>query len=485
MARPAWHLDSLMADAYPELMTTLPPGRGISPLRSSQLFSRTIKVGTLALLAVLLVTLGRFAHQSSISAYLSFFAIIVLQVIEVLFPIAPEAGGADHPWRLGIHRVSIVLQVLLASVLVAATGGSGSIYELIYLLPIVSAATMLPGREVAIVVGGAVAAMIGFIVTGTPLTVSIARVKDVQDAVASMVYFTMAGILIYFFTKNERDQRLHYQTMAETLAETNAELRRVQAELTEHLAQLAHMEERVQRISQMAALGELAGQVAHEVRNPLGIIKGATEMLASRVSDSSTRRHIDVVLEEVDRLNKAVESILRLGTPLRLQTVRLTLQDLLKSVTQTATAWSADELHTVRLTVSPEPLWIRGDHLLHHALTNLIHNAFQAMPTGGTVTVTAQHDSGKDKDDVVVTIADTGVGLSAEDLKRLGEPFFTKRAGGVGLGFAFARRIISEHSGTLEVSSSLGHGTCITIRLPGELRESTGRLSTKSVDVRG
>src|SRR3989442_5715829 len=92
-----------------------------------------------------------------------------------------------------------------------------------------------------------------------------------------MVYFTMAGILIYFFTKNERDQRLHYQAMAAALAETNVELRRVQAELTERLTQLAHMEERVQRISQMAALGELAGPVPHQVRNPLRGIKRATQ----------------------------------------------------------------------------------------------------------------------------------------------------------------------------------------------------------------
>ena len=185
--------------------TTLPPARGISPLRSSQLFSRTIKFSTLALLAILLISLGSFANQASLAAYLSFFAIILLQGIEFLFPISPEAGGAAHPWRFVVLRVSIVLQVLLASVLVAATGGSGSIYELIYLLPIVSAATMLPGREVAIVVGGAMAAMIGFTVTGTPLTTSIARIKDVQDAVAATVYFTMAGILVYFFTKNERD----------------------------------------------------------------------------------------------------------------------------------------------------------------------------------------------------------------------------------------------------------------------------------------
>src|SRR5437879_12735977 len=117
---------------------------------------------------------------------------------------------------------------------------------------------MLPGREVAIVVGGAMAAMIGFTVTGTPLTTSIARIKDVQDAVAATVYFTMAGILVYYFTKNEHDQRLHYQTMAATLAETNAELRQVQAELTKHLTQLSQMQKLVHRIGTIRLLGDLA-----------------------------------------------------------------------------------------------------------------------------------------------------------------------------------------------------------------------------------
>jgi signal transduction histidine kinase len=248
--------------------TTLPPARALGPVRSSQLFSGTIKLGTLGLLAVLLFTLGSFANQSSLTTYLSFFAIIVLQGLEILFPISPDTGATRHPWRLRILRVSILLQLVLASVLVAATGGSGSIYELIYLLPIVSAATMLPGREVAFAVGGAVAALVGFIITGHPFTESVARVRDFQDAVAATVYFTMAGILIYFVIKTERSQRLHYQTMAGALAGANAELRLVQDELTERLAQLSHMEERIQRISQMAALGELAGQVAHEVRRP-------------------------------------------------------------------------------------------------------------------------------------------------------------------------------------------------------------------------
>jgi signal transduction histidine kinase len=464
--------------------TTLPLARGVGPIRSSQLFSRTIKFGTLALLAILLVSLGSLANQASFTAYLSFFAIILLQGIEFLFPISPEAGGADYPWRFVVLRVSIMLQLVLASVLVAATGGSGSIYELIYLLPIVSAATMLPGREVVIVVGGAVAAMLGFIVTGSSLTTSITRVKDVQDAVASMVYFTMAGILIYFFSKSERDQRLHYQALAAALAETNVELRRVQAELTERLAQLAHMEERVQRISQMAALGEVAGQVAHEVRNPLGIIKGATEMLAKRVSDPATQRHIAVLLEEVEHLDKAVESVLRLGDPIRIQADRLNLQDLLRVVVQAAAAGTMPGSHTVQLHFPSAPLWIVGDReLLHHALVNLVRNAIQAMPSGGTVTVSAQPASGDGQ--FLLTITDTGVGLTAEDLKRLGEPFFTRRSGGVGLGFALARRIVIEHGGTLNVSSKPGQGTTVTIRLPAHALDPPPRRSVAGSVAQG
>ena len=457
---------------------------GTGPLRSSQLFPRTVKFSTLALLAILLVSLGSITNQASIAAYLSFFAIILLQGIEFLFPISPDAGGTDHPWRLGVLRVSIVLQVLLASLLVAETGGSGSIYELIYLLPIVSAATMLPGREVAIVIGSAMAAMVGFIVTGSPLTASITRVKDVQDAVASMVYFTMAGILIYFFTKNERDQRVHYQAMAAALAETNVELRRVQAELTDRLEQLANMEERVQRISQMAALGELAGQVAHEVRNPLGIIKGATEMLAKRVSDPAMQRHIAVLLEEVGHLNKAVESVLRLGAPLRIQADRVNLQDLLQVVVQAATAGTKAGRHTVRLHFASDPLWIIGDReLLHHALVNLVRNAIQAMPTGGTVTVSAQPAPGDGQ--FLLTISDTVVGLTAEDLKRLGEPFFTQRSGGVGLGFALARRIVTEHGGTLDASSAPDQGTTVAIRLPRQVLDPPARRSVAGPVAQG
>jgi signal transduction histidine kinase len=444
-------------------------------------FSVVLKVGTLGLLAMLLFLLGRITNQASAVAYVSLFGIMLLQVLEVLYAV-PSEEGEWRWWRLVALRVSILLQLGLASVLVAVTGGSGSIYELVYLLPIVSAAMKLPGREVAVAVGGAVVAMVGFIVTGEQLTASIGRVKEFQDAVAATVYFTIAGILAYLFAKAERDQRVHYQSLAAALADTNTELRRVQTELTDRLHQLAQMEERIQQISQMAVLGEVAAQVAHEVRNPLGIIKGATEMLAARTSEPATQRHVAVLLEEVDRLNRAVESILRLATPLRIQPSRVHLQDLLRAVTQAATGWSSPDRHAVKLSVPAEPVWLTGDRdLLHQALTNLIRNAVQAMPGGGIVTIAMPQPA----DGMVsVTIGDTGVGLSAEELKRLGEPFFTKRAGGVGLGFGLARRIILEHGGTLAVNSQVGHGTSVTIQLPAETQSNIGRPPVEAAGSR-
>ena len=135
-----------------------------------------LKASTLALLAVLLFSLGSASRPTSLVAYLSFSAIMALQAIEMFAPVFPERT-AELAKRTFFLRISIFVQMVLASILVAATDGSGSIYELVYLLPIVSAATKLPGRDVVYVVGGSTIAIIGFIVTGEQLSASITRVK--------------------------------------------------------------------------------------------------------------------------------------------------------------------------------------------------------------------------------------------------------------------------------------------------------------------
>jgi signal transduction histidine kinase len=329
---------------------------------------------------------------------------------------------------------------------------------------------------VVLVVGAAVVAMIGFIVTGETLTPSVVHVKEFQDALSAMVYFTMAGLLVYFFAEGERKQRQKYQDLAAALVESNGQLQATQTQLRERLGQVTKMEQRLQEIGRMAVLGEVAGQIAHEVRNPLGIIRCSAEMLAARTKDASTQRHIAVLLEETIRLDNAVEGVLRLGAPLRMNKGSINVSELLDSVVQLSSAWSFTPGVCIEVAAMPLEIVLEGDYdLLHQALSNLVRNACQAMPSGGGVKIfcTIPDDSQRFN----ISIVDEGVGMSDEDLKRLGQPFFTKRKGGVGLGFSFARRVIVEHGGEFQVTSRQGCGTTVMISLPRSASNTSRQLA--------
>ena len=439
-----------------------------------------LKAATLLFLAVILFSLGSATRPTSLGAYLSFSAIMLLQGLEMF---APAFSGRTHTLlgRTLILRASILIQMILASVLVAVTDGSGSIYELVYLLPIVSAATKLAGPDVAFVVIGSTIAMIGFILTGEQLTPSITHVKEFQDALAAIIYFAMAGLLTYFFAKGEREQRERYETLAGELAQTNGDLRSAEAELTERLTQVTQMEERLQQIDRMAILGEMAGQIAHEVRNPLGIIKCSVDILAKRVSDPFLKNHLGVLREETARLNNAVEGVLRLGGPLLIRREPVNVSQVLATVVKLSSAWLLPGSITILMEPPRSSLTVNGDSdLLHQAFSNLIRNACQAIPTSGAVTI--QQYSTDNNQAVSVEISDQGVGISEGDLKRMGDAFFTKRQGGLGLGFSLARRVVAEHGGTVQVTSKLGKGTVVIVSIPvlGSRRERPCAIPTQA-----
>jgi signal transduction histidine kinase len=220
------------------------------------------------------------------------------------------------------------------------------------------------------------------------------------------------------------------------------------------------------RSERLAAIGRIAAQITHEIRNPLSSISLNAEELGERLRGSQepgAAALCDAIVREVDRLAVVTEEYLRYARLPKPQLVRADLneavRDLLDFVRPELT--SAGIALEQRLAVDlPEVVADVGQ--VRQLLLNLIRNAREAMPGGGAVFVGTRHADG----DVFVEIRDSGPGIPPERLGRIFDPFFTTKERGTGLGLALAQEIAQEHSGHLTASSIAGQGTTFTLRLP-------------------
>jgi two-component system sensor histidine kinase PilS (NtrC family) len=214
----------------------------------------------------------------------------------------------------------------------------------------------------------------------------------------------------------------------------------------------------------MAAVGEMASRMAHEIKNPLASISGSAQMLANVGStDDTGSRLLRIVVEESRRLSGILDEFLDYARPHRgthqpchLPTLLRDCLDLLER---------SDELrpdHVLSLS-TPDDLIIQGEkHLLRQLFWNLSRNALQAMPEGGDLRITAEQRG----DGVLLVWRDNGVGMDEETRQRAFEPFVTTHADGTGLGLAVAYAAVEDHGGTIEIESSPGAGTTVTVELP-------------------
>ncbi len=225
--------------------------------------------------------------------------------------------------------------------------------------------------------------------------------------------------------------------------------------------------ERTARLHQLATLGELAGGLAHELKNPLSTIKLNLQLLMedlARMPGAETSHNRAVtVKKEVDRLGQTLEGFLRFAGRIELRTapvhLNVLVQDLIDFFMPQAQA-ARVRLHA---SLAPEdPICNLDANLIKQALLNLMLNAQQAMPAGGELIVRT-HVSGSN---ALVDVSDTGMGIAPEHLPRLFEAYFTTKKGGTGLGLATTRRIIEEHSGHIRVSSEPRRGTNFRLELP-------------------
>jgi signal transduction histidine kinase len=251
----------------------------------------------------------------------------------------------------------------------------------------------------------------------------------------------------------------------------------LEVRVAERTAELVEAHDRLAQNGKVAALGRVAAQVAHEVRNPLfSLLLYSTHLkqeLAGKVADDKVEL-VDNIIDTINQLTSTTEQILDFARPVRLALKPVELNSVVSAV-----------LKLLHVQISGNGIKVQFDHgdskptamldeaCIRSALLNLLLNAVEAMPTGGTLSIT----SAAAGETLSLVIEDTGPGMSDERIKKIFEQFNSDKTGGLGLGMPYAKKIIEEHAGSIMVESNLGEGTRVLINLPVETNQSEGTFA--------
>ncbi len=233
----------------------------------------------------------------------------------------------------------------------------------------------------------------------------------------------------------------------------------------ELFASLYAFDEKIEREKTMM-LEEMAPVLAHEIRNPLGSIKGAAQYLKSETDTPENQRLLDVIIEEANRLNRVVTQFLDYAKPYTLNIRMTDINQIIEKAVSIIKANNISESINIEQDLRPQLPFVKVDQeQLMQVILNIAFNAIEAMPEGGTLvfrTTKIESDTGEA---VGIAIRDTGKGISRDDIKSIFKPFYTTKERGVGLGLAISRKIIRTHGGNIRVKSIAGQGSIFYIRI--------------------
>ncbi len=246
-------------------------------------------------------------------------------------------------------------------------------------------------------------------------------------------------------------------------------------------SRIRELEEEVKKSERLAYLGTMAASVAHELRNPLGGIRGASQLLLDEVKalpgEDSLTEYLNVIIKQVDRLTGILDSLKGFGKPVAPRTAPVNLHSILDEALTIMAPDIKKHKVKVRRDYDPSMPEVEADEAgLSGVFINLIKNAVEAMPEGGALILSTgipsdflfssiKTEKGK-KTMIAVGVADTGTGIPDSAMKDIFNPFYSTKGGGLGLGLALSLKVIEEHGGTIKVESPPGAGTTFTVYLP-------------------
>jgi two-component system sensor histidine kinase HydH len=364
----------------------------------------------------------------------------------------------------------ILLKILLATLLIDHTGevGINSSYYPIYYLPVVTAALYCgPWLTLlwTLLASGAYCSYLYPAMQEYELTS-----EALGYLALRILFFFLAAMVVNRFAQQSQHQTQLYRDLAERLAETNRRLEHAQAE--------------ARRSERLAALGQLSAGLAHEIRNPLGVIKGSAEMLTQKLqaSDELARELAGYISTEVNRLSALVTEFLDFARPLHAQPHPADLTALLDRVLQIVAGRFASKqggsgqemtkpVRVERHYAAGLPLVPLDESLCEQAFLNLVQNAYEAMHDqnkdgGGTLRVEVQLATQNDREGVELRLADSGPGVPEKLREEIFNPFVTTKKTGVGLGLSIVSKIVDGHHGSIHVDNAPEGGATFTVFFP-------------------
>jgi signal transduction histidine kinase len=355
---------------------------------------------------------------------------------------------------------SVLIKILLGTLLLEHTGefGINSSYYPIYFLPVVSAAIYFGPLGTLAWTAAASLAYVSLLIPAlqeydiSPEGYSILTIR--------VLFFFVAAILVNRFSVENRRQVQRLQDLSEKLEETNRQLRRAEAD--------------ARRAERLAALGQLSAGLAHEIRNPLGVIKGSADMLNRKVagSDPLVAELAGYISSEVNRLNALVVRFLDFARPSKLELRPERLPEIVDRALDAATAAVPNSGVKIEQQYSPNVPEIAADaQLCEQVFVNLITNALQAMQGQDpslerTLRLAIAPEESNGEPSVSVIVEDTGPGVPPESREQIFNPFFTSKKDGVGLGLSIVAKIVDDHRGAIRLEENTPRGARFRVVFP-------------------
>jgi two-component system, NtrC family, sensor histidine kinase HydH len=403
-------------------------------------FNKTAKVNWMDILWLLfLAGLAVLPPVEEVHKQLILLAFGVLQLAEAWLVAAVPRRGAFY---------LVILKIALATLLVDHTGelAINSYYYPIYFLPILTAAEYFGPWGTLFWTGLASGAYCLYLY---PALQEYEISEENYSLLAIRVlFFFLAAMVVNRFVVDNRRQTQRYQELAEKLAEMNRRLELAQAE--------------ARRSERLAALGQLSAGLAHEFRNPLGVIKGSAEMLSQKLKDSNplATELAGYISTETNRLNALVTRFLDFARPLHADLTPQSITEVLdRALVDVSTLWKGEPVRVEKDYAANLPPVALDESLCEQAFVNIVQNAYDAMSaTGGVLRIGTRSSQINGRDGVEVRIEDNGPGIPVELREQIFNPFVTTKKTGVGLGLSIVSKIMDGHQGFIRVEDANNDG---------------------------